>query len=232
MMILHMILLMVLILIYTVVGLQFFANTFHFDANGQNIKKIGTEAWINAYEIARYNFDDFSSSFASVFQIITTENWNDINNNAFRVYGPGGVLFPMTLILVGTFILMNLFLGILLSNFENVDESEDHDHSEKDDQRSVDSDKRDTSGESGVGILNANTPIFTGQDDVSATENSIPPDSPPISSTENASTKAQNAVNKKSSLVASKATLSKIATVKEMDLFGLKVHSQGRLLFR
>jgi hypothetical protein len=224
----YMILLMVLILIYTVVGLQFFANTFHFDANGQNIKKIGTEAWVNAYEVARYNFDDFSSSFASVFQIITTENWNDINNNTFRVYGPGGVLFPMTLILVGTFILMNLFLGILLSNFENVDESEDHDHSEKDDQRSVDSDKRGTSGESGVGILNANTPIFTGQDDVSTTENSIPPDSPPISSTENASTKAQNAVNRKPSLVASKATLSKIATAKEMDLFGLKVHSQGR----
>ena len=121
----YMILLMVLIFIYTVVGLQFFANMFRFDENGEHIKKIGSPEWINAPEIPRYNFNDFTSSFASVFQIITTENWNDIMYNSWRVYGPAGVLYSCSLVMVGTFILMNLFLGILLSNFEDKGESDE-----------------------------------------------------------------------------------------------------------
>eukprot|EP00605_Chrysophyceae_sp_TOSAG23-4_P002491 GSChrysophyteH1.ASY1.ANO1.2754.1 assembled CDS len=114
----YMILLVVLIFIYTVVGLQFFSNRFRFDANGENIVEIRSEKWFDAPEVPRYNFDDFTSSFASVFQIITTENWNDILYNSWRVYGPMGFIFPVSLVMVGTFILMNLFLGILLSNFD------------------------------------------------------------------------------------------------------------------
>jgi hypothetical protein len=139
----YMILLMVLILIYTVAGLQFFANKFRFDINGDPITAIYSDAWLNAYDVARYNFDDFSSSFGTVFQIITTENWNDILYNVWRVYGPFGILFPMSLVLGGTFILMNLFLGILLSNFKGTGEEErahaakdDADHDDDDDDSS------------------------------------------------------------------------------------------------
>jgi len=117
------ILLGVLLFCFTVAGLQFFANRFHFDEAGEVITDIGSPAWVNAAEISRSNFDDFSSSFASVFQLLTTENWNDIMFNCWRVYGPFGVLFPVIWLVLGTFILMNLFLGILLGNFTGDDEA-------------------------------------------------------------------------------------------------------------
>ena len=112
------ILLGVLLLVYTIAGMQFFANRFRFNDAGAPITDIGSQEWINAPEISRYNFDDFSLSFATVFQCLTTENWNDIMFDSWRVYGPFGVLFPVSIVLIGTFVLMNLFLGILLGNFQ------------------------------------------------------------------------------------------------------------------
>ena len=118
------ILLCVLLFCFTVAGLQFFSNRFHFDEAGDVITDIGSPEWVNAAEISRYNFDDFSLSFASVFQLLTTENWNDIMFDCWRVYGPFGTLFPVVWLLIGTFVLMNLFLGILLGNFTGDDENE------------------------------------------------------------------------------------------------------------
>lgn len=106
-----------ILFIYTVAGLQFFSNRFRFDEYGRVIDAIGSTEWQNAYEVSRYCFDNFSLAFASVFQILTTENWNDIMFDTWRVYGPAGVIFPCSLVLIGTFVLMNLFLGILLGNF-------------------------------------------------------------------------------------------------------------------
>jgi len=121
----YMILLAVLILIYTIAGLQFFANMFRYDKFGVQIEAVNSPEWIEAPDRPRYNFDDFSSSFASVFQIITTENWNDLMYNAWRSFGPIAVLYSVSLVMIGTFILMNLFLGILLSNFTKFDEYAD-----------------------------------------------------------------------------------------------------------
>ena len=105
-----------ILFIYTVAGLQFFSNRFRFDEYGRVIEAIGSTSWQNAYEVSRYCFDDFSLAFASVFQILTTKSWNDIMFDSWRVYGPAGVIFPLP-VLIGTFVLMNLFLGILLGNF-------------------------------------------------------------------------------------------------------------------
>ena len=126
------ILLGVFLFIYTVAGLQFFSNRFHFDANGEVITEIGSAAWLDAPDISRYNFDNFSLSFASVFQILTTENFNDIMFDTWRVYGWVAVLFPCSIVLFGTFVLMNLFLGMLLNNFSS-DDDEDEEEEEVDD---------------------------------------------------------------------------------------------------
>ena len=107
----------VFLFVYTVAGLQFFSNRFRFDENNRVIEEIGSDAWINAASISQYCFDNFSLSFASVFQILTTENWNDIMFDTWRVYGPAGVLFPCTLVLVGTFVLMNLFPWYFVGQF-------------------------------------------------------------------------------------------------------------------
>ena len=51
--------------------------------------------------------------------------------NIWRVYGPVGIIFPMSLVLGGTFILMNLFLGILLSNFKSTGDDSDENEAAK-----------------------------------------------------------------------------------------------------
>ena len=114
----YMLLFLIFLVIYAIVGVQFFANTFHFDAQGNVITSFGSSAWRNAPEISRYNYDDFTTAFATTFQIVSTENWNVVANNTWRVYGPWAVLFPFSIIVLGTYILMNLFLAILLNNFE------------------------------------------------------------------------------------------------------------------
>jgi hypothetical protein len=114
-----------ILFIYTVAGLQFFSNRFRFDEYGRVIQTIRSTEWENAYEVSTYCFDNFSLAFATVFQILTTENWNDIMFDTWRVYGPAGVLFPCSLVLMGTFVLMNLFLGILLGNFTSEDNGPD-----------------------------------------------------------------------------------------------------------
>jgi uncharacterized membrane protein len=66
------------ILINALLGMQFYSNRFRFDENGNWIEDINSDAWRNAFEKSRSNFDDFSSAVASVFQIITTESWTSI----------------------------------------------------------------------------------------------------------------------------------------------------------
>lgn len=114
----YMLLLLIFLVIYTIVGVQFYANVFHFDEQGNPITSYGSSTWRLAPEISRYNFDNFNNAFASVFQIMTTENWNVVAYNIWRVNGPPGVLYPASIIIMGTFILMNLFLAILLNNFD------------------------------------------------------------------------------------------------------------------
>ncbi len=115
-----MILLFLFLFICTLIGMQFFANSFRFDSDGYVITGINSYEWKNAHEISRYNFDDFNNAFASVFQIMSTENWNVLLDNCWRAKGPYAVIFPCVCIAFGTYILMNLFLAILLSNFESI----------------------------------------------------------------------------------------------------------------
>lgn len=67
----------------------------------------------------RSNFDTFGMSFITVFQILIGESWNLIFYDCWR--GKGHVLasiYFVTLIFFGNIIMMNLFLAMLLGNFE------------------------------------------------------------------------------------------------------------------
>jgi voltage-dependent calcium channel L type alpha-1D len=112
-------LLFLILFIYTLIGMQFFANRFHFDSTGHPITHIGSHEWATAPFISRSNFDDFTHAFATVFQILTTENWNSVMYDCRKVAGLGGVIYPCSLIIIGDYIFMNLFLAILIGNFSN-----------------------------------------------------------------------------------------------------------------
>jgi Na+-transporting methylmalonyl-CoA/oxaloacetate decarboxylase gamma subunit len=111
-------LLFLFILIYSLIGMQLLANRLHFSGeNGTVISITDRHSWESAF-IPRSNFDNFYSSMVTVFQILSGENWNVVLYDCWRARGWVSVVFIISLIVVGVFIVMNLFLAILLKNFE------------------------------------------------------------------------------------------------------------------
>lgn len=73
----------------------------------------------------RMTFDDFLSAYMSVFQVMTMENWNDILTSALRtdVNYALTLLYLISWIFIGNYVLLNLFLAILLNGFDSQDNS-------------------------------------------------------------------------------------------------------------
>ena len=86
----------------------------------------------------RGNFDDIGWSIVTVFQVLTGENWNDILiATMVSVKGQAvPVIYYLSVIFVGDFMMLNLFLAILMDRFEgSLDEegSSDGDKASDDD---------------------------------------------------------------------------------------------------
>jgi hypothetical protein len=103
------ILLGLFIYVYSLLGMQFFAGklTFNqegfFDENG---------------EVPRANFDTIYWSAITVFEVLIGDNWNEVMYNCILSLGGVSSLYFITLILFGNIIMLNLFLAILLGNFD------------------------------------------------------------------------------------------------------------------
>jgi hypothetical protein len=107
------VIMLLFIFIYTLLGMEFYAHRLKFDARTKEIDRHG--------ESPRLNFDDFFHAFVTIFSILVGDDWQYILYNAIRSEGYAiSVLYFVTLIVLGTFILFNLFLAILIGNFESV----------------------------------------------------------------------------------------------------------------
>lgn len=119
----YLLLLMILIMfIYALLGVQFFRNKF-VDENGNT---------------ARANFDNLYWGSITVFQILTGENWNIVMGIGYYSVGWGSVLYFVSLLIIGNYIILNLFLAILLQQFEFSSEGAEQENfleSEKDKKR-------------------------------------------------------------------------------------------------
>lgn len=111
--------------VYIIIGMQFFANRFRFDQHGHPITKIYSEEWSNAYEVPFSNFDTFSNSFGTVFSVCTFDNWDQVMFSLVRSSGPASLLYLFSMVLVGSYIVFNLFFAILLGNFSDDDNDDD-----------------------------------------------------------------------------------------------------------
>ncbi|KAG2453381.1 hypothetical protein HYH02_001605 [Chlamydomonas schloesseri] len=72
---------------------------------------------------SRSNFNTMWSSAYTVFQILTCDDWLRITWNGMRGAGNASVLYFMTWVVIGNFILLTLFLAILITSFQS-DEDE------------------------------------------------------------------------------------------------------------
>jgi voltage-gated sodium channel len=62
------------------------------------------------------HFGSLWKGLFTLFQILTLENWNTIMLPANSAYPLGGPLYFVSFIIIGTMIIMNLFLGIIVGN--------------------------------------------------------------------------------------------------------------------
>jgi hypothetical protein len=99
------------IFIFTLLGLELFAfkakinnDTLEVDPNGES---------------PTFNFDNFLNSFSLVFIILTNDGQAAVYYNYYRTVGalPATVFFVL-LVLVGQKVIINLFVAILLENFD------------------------------------------------------------------------------------------------------------------
>ena len=70
-------------------------------------------------ESPKYNFDHFMNSFTTVFIVLTNDGISGIFYNYYRAVGAiAAILFFISLVIIGQKILLNLFIAILLENFD------------------------------------------------------------------------------------------------------------------
>jgi hypothetical protein len=66
---------------------------------------------------SRSNFDSFPSSVIAVFQVLTTEEWNIMMYHVMHSTSFTAAIYFIILIFVGTYILVNLFVAIMVEGF-------------------------------------------------------------------------------------------------------------------
>ena len=111
-------LLWLMIFIYALIGMQLF---------GGKIKN----------SALRPNFDNFFTATIAVFQILTGENWNESMYYVGDEVGKPTIAYFLSLMVIGNFILLNLFVAILLQYLS--DKSKEDDEEEELEEEEVNS---------------------------------------------------------------------------------------------
>eukprot|EP00736_Rhodelphis_marinus_P010022 Rmarinus@m.20403 len=105
-------LMLLFIFIYALIGMNIYGGQFYqsLDDDGHRVG------------VPRENYDDFLGSFESIFVIVTGENWNEqMYWGLWCCSQFTAVCYFVSAFVLGNYILLNLFLAILLSNFEAAD---------------------------------------------------------------------------------------------------------------
>lgn len=103
--------LLIIMIIYALFGMALFAGRWYFPDG-----------------LPRPNFDSFNSAFISVFQLLTVENWPTLLYAGLRdQFQPLVALYFVSFLLIGGYILLNMFLAIMLDSFVAVSANQDID---------------------------------------------------------------------------------------------------------
>lgn len=71
----------------------------------------------------RMNFDNFYNSSFTVLELLTIENWNDLLTLTLRstVSNVISIVYLVSCIFIGNYVLMNLVLAIIMDSFDSVE---------------------------------------------------------------------------------------------------------------
>ncbi|KAL6747997.1 Ion transport protein-domain-containing protein [Haematococcus lacustris] len=86
-----------------------------------------TQYWaqVGAPSVPRANFDGMLHAFITVFQILTLDNWADALHSTMAAISPATALYYVGVIIVGVYMVLNLFLAILLDNLDKINDAEE-----------------------------------------------------------------------------------------------------------
>ena len=104
------ILLALFIYVFALLGMSSFAGKARFNEDGELDLENG--------ESPRANFDRVGWASLTVFYVMIGENWNSIMYNHIRGTSKFQCLYFIILVTLGNIVMLNLFLAILLGNFD------------------------------------------------------------------------------------------------------------------
>ena len=109
------VLLIIVVFVFSLLGIELFNNYARFD-RFENLVAVDDPNGLPPRE----NFDSFEDSCVSVFVCLIGEDWVGMMHNYMRVKRNRIMpnVFFIILMIIGNLFLMNLFLAILLKNFE------------------------------------------------------------------------------------------------------------------
>ena len=120
------VLMLLFMFIYTLLGMELYAYKAVF--TNDDLESVAEEGEDGIFP--RANFNTFLTGFTTIFIVFIGEDWNASMYDHVRTRGMGAVFFFISLFILGNLVLLNLFLAILLKNFEEPpgkDEDEDED---------------------------------------------------------------------------------------------------------
>jgi hypothetical protein len=106
----YVILLSFFMYIFSLVAMSFYAGGIKFDENGNVDLVNGTSA--------RQNYDDLGTSLLTIFQVLMGAEWRFIWYNHMLAQGMMASLYYVALHIMIGIIMLNLFLAIMLGNFD------------------------------------------------------------------------------------------------------------------
>lgn len=108
------ILMLILVFTYMLLGLELFAYRAKFNKEGK----------LDMGPNGKYNMINFNTpfeSFISVFIVLSNEGWIKIYQDNYRASDSWTTsIFFYSLVTIGQFVLLNLFIAILIENFEEL----------------------------------------------------------------------------------------------------------------
>ncbi|CAD7924383.1 unnamed protein product [Amoebophrya sp. A25] len=119
------ILLVLMMFVFALMGSLIFANKFKFHPDTD--EPIAEDQPCPGSDrhgcVRRAHFDYFLWSIVTVFQCLTGENWNMVMYDGMRGAGFFYFLFFFAMVVLGMCIIFNLFLAILMANFQDASEA-------------------------------------------------------------------------------------------------------------
>ena len=106
------VLLMLFLYVFALTGMQFFAGQFRFKDHGSGAFDL------EEGEVPRANFDTLIDALLTTFACFIGDNWTFVMYDSIRSSGSIAAIFYVIVIAFGNIVMLNLFLAILLGNFD------------------------------------------------------------------------------------------------------------------